>query len=602
MRTWRLLLVAVLLVLPSALSGQRSWFIEQFHTDLDVRQNGDVEVTESIRFRFNGSWNGIYRDLRLTPPDVYGRRDLFDVDLVSITDDAGRPLRFESSRQGARTQRWQVWIPGAQDASRTVVIRYVVHNALGFFGEPGQPNYLDEMYWNVTGTEWEVRIERASARINLPAGLEPTESAGYTGGEGSTEQAVGIETIGGSVAFTATRPLGPGENLTAATSWPGGSVTRTAQPSALSRGLSSAWPVIIPFLVFGFAFREWRRKGADPEALPIAVRYEPPDDLSPAEIGTLVDHRAEMHDITATLVDLAVRGYLHIEMQEKKVLGLFSTKEYVFHLKRAREDWTDLSGHEREYLDALFKHSGSSAGGFLSAVLGSSEPMTMDGAGEGPTYGSVGLSDLKDRFYKDLSDIRKAIYGQLISKGHYRRNPSTVKAVWSIGGLALLGLSVAAAGWAAANVLLFVDPVVLGVAGGVSGLIVLVFAQIMPARTLRGARAREKALGFKEFLDRVEEDRFKRMIKSPEQFEQFLPFAMAFKVEKRWAKAFEDMYREPPRWYTGYDGGTFHASSFANDISAMSTAASSAMSSSPSGSSGGGSSGGGGGGGGGGAF
>jgi uncharacterized membrane protein len=109
-------------------------------------------------------------------------------------------------------------------------------------------------------------------------------------------------------------------------------------------------------------------------------------------------------------------------------------------------------------------------------------------------------------------------------------------------------------------------------------------------------------LGFKEFLARVEEDRFKRMITSPEMFERFLPYAMAFKVEGKWAQAFEDLFSEPPDWYSGHGVGAFHASSFTRGLTAMSTAASSTMGSSPSGSGGGGSRGGGRGGGGGGGF
>jgi uncharacterized membrane protein len=167
-----------------------------------------------------------------------------------------------------------------------------------------------------------------------------------------------------------------------------------------------------------------------------------------------------------------------------------------------------------------------------------------------------------------------------------------------VSGMMVIGLSVFAFSLANSGVILFADPMILGGAGIAAGLILVVFGQLMPARTIRGARAREHALGFKEFLSRVEEDRFKRMITSPDQFEKFLPFAMAFKVEDRWAKAFDDMFREPPRWCSGYHHGHFHASSFSRDMRSMSTAAASTMSSSPSGSSGGGSAGGGGGGGG----
>ena len=153
------------------------------------------------------------------------------------------------------------------------------------------------------------------------------------------------------------------------------------------------------------------------------------------------------------------------------------------------------------------------------------------------------------------------------------------------------------------NLFVMLSPIALVVAAVSSTLIMFVFAQIMPARTIAGARAREATLGFKEFLGRVDEERMKKMITSPEMFERFLPYAMAFGVADKWAKAFEDMYRELPTWYVG-GSGQFSASSFSHSISDMSTAAASSMSSSPSssGSGGGGSSGGGSGGGGGSGF
>jgi uncharacterized membrane protein YgcG len=599
-------LTAVLLFLPAALLGQRTLVLESFHADLVVGANGDLEVTETLRPRFTGSWNGIYRNLSLAHQTAEGRQERLDVDLVSITDEAGEPLRFETSNEGRWTRRFQVWVPGAQDATRTVIIRYVVHNAIRFFGPESEFGHYDELYWNVTGNEWEIPIEQATATLTLPDGVAPTQSAGYTGPAGSTEQAVDIAPAGNTVHFAATRPLAAYEGFTVAAGWPPGFVTRPPPRSAASRTLAGGWPAVLPFLAFFFAFGKWRRKGRDPDPRTITVQYEPPTGLSPAEMGTLVDHKAEMHDITATLVDLAVRGFLHIEKQESKTLGIFTSKEYVFHLKRPREQWTGLTGHETAYLDAIFKHAGQKSG--LAALksffgAGDEEPLAdPEGAGEGPTYGSVALSQLKNEFYKDLSAIRKAVYAQLVSKGHYDREPQAVLGMWVVLALAVAGAGIGGAVWTSQSGALPVDPVILGAAGGLSGLVLLVFALLMPARTVRGARAREAALGFKEFLSRVEEDRFRRMITSPEMFERYLSFAMAFRVEKKWARAFEDMYTQPPRWYTGYNGGHFHAAAFASDINALSSAAASTMASSPSGSGGGGSSGGGSGGGGGGGF
>jgi len=165
------------------------------------------------------------------PGDV----DRLDVDLVSITDETGQTLRVETSNQGRLGRRFQIYVPGAQDATKTVILRYTVHNAIRFFAEDSEFGHKDELYWNVTGNEWEVPIENATATLTLPEGVAPTESAGYTGPAGSTEQAVQIEPSGNAVRFTATRALGPYEGFTVATGWPPGFVARPVPRSAAAR-------------------------------------------------------------------------------------------------------------------------------------------------------------------------------------------------------------------------------------------------------------------------------------------------------------------------------------------------------------------------------
>ena len=132
----------------------------------------------------------------------------------------------------------------------------------------------------------------------------------------------------------------------------------------------------------------------------------------------------------------------------------------------------------------------------------------------------------------------------------------------------------------------------------------------MPAHTEQGARALEGVLGFEDFLNHVESDRFNRMIKTPQMFEKFLPYAMALGVEKNWSKAFQGIMTQPPDWYRGSFGPTFYPMMFTSNLSSMSSRASSVMASAPrssggsgfGGGDGGGSSGGGFGGGGGGGF
>lgn len=118
-------------------------------------------------------------------------------------------------------------------------------------------------------------------------------------------------------------------------------------------------------------------------------------------------------------------------------------------------------------------------------------------------------------------------------------------------------------------------------AGLLSGLIIVGFGWFMPARTIQGTRVLEQVLGFEEFLTRVESDRFARVIKTPQLFERFLPFAMALGVEQNWVRAFEGIYTQPPTWYQGSNLADFRPSRFIGNISQMSAAVGTVMTAAP---------------------
>ena len=610
-----LLAGALLRATPVAAQVRDSLVIERMDVEVVVQAGGAIDVTETLRPHFYGAWNGVARALSLQHNTAEGRRERLDVELLSATDETGNELDVDVERPDRWTRLWRVWVPGAVDARRTVVLRYRVANALRFYEEGSEPGPLDELYWNVTGNDWEVPIDRASLRVVLPGGVSATRAAVYTGPAGAAGKDATLSVDGGLVSAETTRRLFPGEGLTVGVGWAPGVVARPGPREVLARRALLFWPAALPFLALVFGFTSWRRRGRDPEARAITVEYKPPEGLTPAEVGTLVDHSAQLHDITSTLVDLAVRGYLLIEeREERKLLGLVSDDEYVFHFLKPTSEWSALAPHERAFLWALHRHvrepdAGGGLGGLLRGAaralgMGEPEPGASSGHAERPvTHGSVELSDLEDSFYKDLPGITDAIYTRLTEGGYYRESPRKVKARWMSASLLLAVVGVAGAVWVSDQGIAFVEPLAIGVGGGLSGLIVFLFGLAMPARTEKGARAREHALGFREFLDRVESDRYRRMITGPEMFERYLPFAMAFKVEKRWADAFQDMFTEPPDWYRGTTGH-FDTRSFTGGLSRMSTAAGSSMSSSPSssGSGGGGSSGGGSGGGGGGGF
>ena len=157
-------LALLLLALPAtSLSAQRSYSIEKFDARIRVNRDASIDVTESITARFVGSWNGLYRTIPVKYRTPQGLNWTLGVSLQSAQDDAGRSLRTETSRQGAYI-KYKVWIPGAANADRTLLLRYHATNGLRFFDEH------DELYWNITGDEWEVPIRAATAEVELPPG------------------------------------------------------------------------------------------------------------------------------------------------------------------------------------------------------------------------------------------------------------------------------------------------------------------------------------------------------------------------------------------------------------------------------------------------
>jgi hypothetical protein len=608
-----LILAALLALLdPSAADAQRELRIRSFDALLEVRSDGSLDVTETLRVAFRGEWNGILRDVSVQHATAEGWRRRLSISDLRATDAAGAPLESwrESGEDGAR--RLRIRVPGARDAERTVVVHYRVGGALRhFFGETAEENY-DELYWNVTGNGWEIPIDAVTARVVLPPGAAPHQEAAYTGYAGSTVGEATVTRSADGVGFATTRGLAPGEGLTVAVGWPPGAVT--ARPTEGARRALAAgrlWPLSLPFLAFLVGFRQWHRHGRDPARQSIVAQFEPPDGLSPAEVGTLIDNQAGIRDVTSTLVDLAVRGYVGIEEEvSTRVLGLIRNREYAFHL-RHQQDTSRLQRHEQLFLGALKAHAVPSGrswaevrGGVPSgAVGGGAVPIPADPDDARQTR-VVRLGDLKERFYTALPGIRTALYERLIERGYYLRRPDSAPAPWIFAGATALMAGIGGAILAAERGMVWVAPGAVLAAGIVSALVLFGFGAFMAARTEPGARAREACLGFREFLHRVESDRYRRMITSPELFERYLPYAMAFGVADRWARAFEGLYREPPGWYAGgsYDG--FRVAGFTSDLVRMNSAAQSTLSSSPSssGSGGGGSSGGGSGGGGGGGW
>jgi hypothetical protein len=519
-------LLAALAVSGAAHAGET---IRDFSADVFVQDDGNLSVVERIRYDFgDAERHGIYREIPLRGGEGFGEAHTISITVDDVTDEAGKPRTWKLEGGGGLVR------VRIGDADRTVRglheyrIHYRVKRAFRFFPD------RDELAWNATGNEWKVPIEHAEARVYLPErAIGKVHPRCFSGRYGSRASDCTAQDDGSTIGFAAA-DLPPAAGLTAVVDVPKGILP---EPSPFQRWVEWAveqggfW-LLAPCAVFLLCFRLWRSYGVDDgggEAVP--VRYEPPEGLSPAEVGTLLDERADLADLSSTLLDLAVRGYLEIQEVESSRFLFLGSKDYVLKKKREADDL--MRGHERAFHGALF-------------------------AGRDV----VRVSSLRQKFHEEVENVRSLVYAQLSGKdGCFRGSPESVRTRYKAGAFVLAVAAILLGGTA------LVPP--LGVACLLaSAAIVFLFAPAMPSRTTRGRRLYLEILGYREFLQRVDRDRLERMGgRTTDRFETGLAYAMVLGVADRWADAFSDLYAKPPDWYRSdsYRGG-FASRHFVSDV------------------------------------
>jgi uncharacterized membrane protein len=561
----------VLLLVCSLPAWARSYHISKFNSNIHVEEDGSARIEEQITFVFKGVYQGIYRDIPVDYPGPSGSNYTLFIKLDSVTDDSGNKLKYEKKTNNGFLHL-KIYVPGATDATRTVNIEYSVANGTRFFEDH------DEFYWNVTGNDWPVPIEQASAMIYFPAEASgKLRAQAFQGVYGSSQHASASVT-GPGVSVETTDPLPMRGGLTGDVYIEKGVLHQPSGIARFFRFIRSNPVLTVPLWAFAVMFPLWWIKGRDPDpGMSVAPMYEPPEKMGPAEVGTLIDGSVDPRDITSVLVDMAVRGYVKIVETEHKGF-LSSTKDYEFHLLKNRGEWNDLTDYETAMLGNVFAGS--------DVVL---------------------LSSLRNHFYTVLPAIKRGVMGALKTKGMYTLDPTSASSYQGLGLVLVILPYFALQAFGFAD---FLSSVPLAIGSGLIAVaIIVIIGRQLTATSLKGARTQVQIKGFQEFMNRVDADRLKRM--PPDTFEKFLPYAMALGVEHRWAKAFEGIIQNPPSWYQGTYGPNFSTFYFVNSLGSMATTASSTFVSAPrasssgsgwSGGGGGGFSGGGFGGGGGGAF
>ncbi len=325
---------------------------------------------------------------------------------------------------------------------------------------------------------------------------------------------------------------------------------------------------LIPILLGIFLFRKYQN--APKLKKTIIAQYDPPKDLLPAEMGGLVFNSVRSKDFSATLVDLAYRGYFKIVEREEKVLWI-KNKKYTLIKRKEFVGDVSLADYEKDFLEAIF------------------------GASE-----EVELGDLKNKssFRKMITKLPKEILEKLVEEKEYFLSTPMARETSLILAVVVAALGFIFVPMIGIILINFSFSVIIALLISLGLWILYLFIK-PPPLTEKGIEEKWHALGFEEYLQVAE--RFRLGGLTPETFEKYLSYAMVFGVEKKWAERFADIYKTQPDWYESGTPGAFNSVVFANSLSGMATSVSSVISySNPSGSSGFGGGGGAGGGGGGG--
>lgn len=563
-------------------SSESGWEITNFDAAYTIDGSGVIEARERIDVDFHAlQKHGIFRDLfwrvDCSAPRIdtearlsscpNGRLRTYDINVASVTDETGAPRTYDSSHI-ADTLRIKV---GDADkvisGKQTYVITYTVRGALDSYADH------DELYWNASG-QWPVQILAFSARVTRPTG-EMSSIACFQGTPASSRACIAQAAGSSSAAFQTTTRLERRQQVTLLATFPHGTVS-VPQPllwhgesfrdyytlDALELGGSVGIGLLAALVLAAlwwragrdYAYRSVFYLTRDPAqgrkpligGPPVVVEFTPPEELRPAQMGFLLDERPDTLDITATIVDLAVRGYLKIE--EMTGRHAFSGGK-DWRLTKLKDGDTDLLPFEQVTLDALFSEG-------------------LFGGKRDKEGKPVRLSELRYHFQWKLWNIREELYKDAARRNWFERDPRKAKAAWSAPAFALTlaGLVLCFAAGVVFNRALLFNAV------PVAGLALVPLAHTMSRRTATGSEALRRILGFRLYIETAE-TRQQEFNERANIFARYLPYAIVFGSVTKWARAFSELGDEVQQtldWYSGSDlSRGFAVAAFSSSLASM---------------------------------
>ncbi|MEX2100265.1 MAG: DUF2207 domain-containing protein [Acidimicrobiia bacterium] len=549
--------------------------ISGYDVDITIEDDGTLLIHETIDYDFGVvPKHGIRRFIpdRFDYPKKEDTDRVYPIDDISVRGSEGTPDQYEVegfTENGIGYTVLKIGDPDRTiDGEHTYDITYRMHRVLNAFNEH------DELVFNAIGVQWPVSIDQSTVTVSSPA---PIRDVLCSRGVFGSVQPCDNESVEGSTATFRQGQLFPFEGMTVTLALPKGAVKPAPKPELEERWTfgrafavnSTTGPLfgLLLLVVVGgflarwyFVARDRRYKGSAvdqafgtgqaEEVTPLfehtetPVEFVPPDDLRPGQVGTLADFTAHPLDVSATIVDLAVRKYLVIE--EIDTESKWPRTDWK--LTKLEEPGDELKKYEQELMKGLFRDEET-----------------------------VELSDLRQHFAKRMAKVQKELMDDAMEQGWFTKRPVGMRATAGCLGFLVLAFGITA------TVLLavFTHAALLGAPFAILGVVMMVAAYWAPSRTAKGSGVLRRVNGFRRFIEESEKDRA-QFAEKANLFSEYLPYAIVFGAVDKWARAFAGLAAAPPDTSSWYRSTTpFEYIAFSSAIDGFSVTTSGTLTSTP---------------------
>lgn len=517
--------LGVISVLPTrAFAQDNSYtdYINVLNSDITLNQDASIDIKETIDYHFSSARHGIYREIPINYKTAgsFTRPTLLKLNDLYYFESKFPNIRYDTYERDY-SNGYATFKIGDEDTTitgdYTYVLDYKLTYAINYFDD------YDELYLNITGTGWDVPINSVVANITVPGNI--TNKLCYIGATGLTASNCTFTELGENKVTVNAESLDVYEGLTVVLGMPKGTIADTTGQQRIQYILTNLGFILPILAIIGVVVLS--KKYNKNKKLTIIPNYNVPKGWNPLRSGFIYKNGLPSNIITAQIINLAINKYIKIKQ--------VSNKEYEL-IKTEKEAPTDPE--EKILYDGLFSDKDV-----------------------------INLKNLGSKFYTTVATLKASTEKRLYSEEYYSASQKSIYNKLILGGVFGIFLSLFLMSF-------FLNNAAMSWFWGLlfSFAIIIIFGFTIDKRSTTGNEIYYELEGLKMYINTAEKHRIE-FHDNPKKylgiFEQLLPYAMIFGLEKKWAKEFEDLYVEPPSWYEGNSNSLFNAYLLTNSLNHM---------------------------------